>query len=242
VDIYYPFGELHVDLSQRLPDCTHDSIRARKKRFAKRLEDFTASRIFISIGENCGPGIKFRDAGLNLLGSQFFDNIVVNPDSVIKLLDADFADMFLLPDLLVDRWEGHQSVYNDRYEIFFHHYFYLQQIKFDEAGYRRIDSADIPLLLSIVQAQFEYLAFKFRSIVRSRVRTVLTMRRVDGAPVAPTVLADLRRALDRYGAVETAVIAVHSYGEGGGDNYCIPETDAERWGTVADWNNLSKRV
>jgi hypothetical protein len=93
VDSYYPFGELHVDLSQRLPDCTHDSIRARKKRFAKRLEDFTAPKIFISIGENCGPGIKFRDAGLNLLGSQFFDNIVVNSESVIKLLDADFADV-----------------------------------------------------------------------------------------------------------------------------------------------------
>ena len=187
--------------------------------------------------------MKFRDAGLNLLGSQFFDNIVVKPESIIKLLDADFADMFLLSDLLVDRWEGHQSVYNDRYGIFFHHYFYLKQIKFDAAGYRRIDDNDIPLLLSIVQAQFEYLAFKFRFIVRSHVRTVLTMRRSDGAPIAPTVLADLRRALDCYGAIMTDVIAVHSHGGGAGaDHYFIPETDAERWGAAADWNNLSNLV
>jgi hypothetical protein len=225
---------------------TASSIEKQLSEVARRLSSYPKEApIYLSIGENCGPAIKLRQAGLSALGSGFFDNLVIPIESTIRLLDEDFSRILTLRNLSIGMWEGNDSVFDKSHNIFFHHYFHKhgeeKTISRDGRLHRRIDEEDIPLFLPSVMAQFEYLAEKMRMILRSPHRKFLVVRRVNGAPIQRQVTGRLGETLSRLGAMDTAVAVVHSrpIAPECGDvdsaiHRFIPE-HGERWGDRLAW-------
>lgn len=243
----YPGDILHQQLFAALEHQTSSAIHARLEQLRHRLEGATEP-VMISIGENCAAGMRLREAGLAPLGSHFFDNVVIRAEALPALIDADFADMLSLSDLCVDIWEGNDSVLDRRYGIHFHHYFHLrgaEKDRFDASGRRRrrIDETDIPLFLAQVRAQFEYLAAKFRLVMRAPLPKILLLRRVGGEALPAATLDSIRHALNRFGAINTRLVAVHSSVEDRSppDHVLVAE-DGERWGSAAAWADMAKRL
>lgn len=249
----YPAAILRERLFDRLGDYTASSIARRLREAEARLVAQPAA-IPIAFGEDCGPGVKLREAGRAVLGGGFFDNLVAPIDSAIRLLDEDFAHLLALRNLLVGRWEGHDSVLDSRYSLFFHHHFHVRGEHLeksatdgsgDGSGRRRlIEEADIPLFLPSVLAQFEYLAAKLRLVLRAPQPKILVLRRFGGAPVPLALTFRLGQALERFGARRTELRVVHSLplppGEACDESLhrFIPE-GGERWGPAEAWRSLA---
>lgn len=246
----YNRSAIETSLFQRLDDCTGSSIRMRLSAFSQRLMIATEP-VWMSIGENCAAGVKLKAASLQTLGSNFFDNLVTPEDAVVALLDSNFSEILRLKNLEIRRWENHDSVFDSLYGIFFHHYFFIRDPQLEKKDYsegtmrRRIDEADVPLFLSLVQAQFEYLADKFRMILRSELPKILVQRSVSAKPISEDGAAKLCNALVRFGAKRFKVLNVHSSSEEAAprDVNVLTRTvyiaeELCRWGTNEDWQRL----
>src|SRR5215469_16477643 len=247
----YPAHEIERRYLSKLTDYNTRSIRSRIELLKGKISNSTQP-VFISLGENCGPGNRMRDAGVNTMGSNFFDNLVVRVDNIPKILRCDFSGILSLKSLSVGRWEAHDSVYDEDFGIYFHHYFHLGgRLEKDsmERGYRtrRIDEADIPLFLSQVRAQFEYLAVKFRLLAEASFRKIYVVRQVEGGEIGVSHLLRLEQALTSFGASNFELIQVVSRTEPAKsrDRYfrliSIPEND-ERWGALSDWNAMAETI
>jgi hypothetical protein len=215
--------------------------------------DATLSRrttpIWISLGENCGPAIKIRDSGLPNLGGSFFDNLVVPLESMLRIFDNRFQDLFEPLNLEVGEWEGHDSVFNNNYKMFFHHYFHVRGNErsridpFTGVKRRHIMEEDIILFLPMVLSQFSYLRVKFLNILRHEVSKVYVVRTVNGAPVSTETLWSVREALAKLGGNNFRIIVVYAQlpeieAFDLSSQYYIAEHD-ERWGETKQWESLS---
>jgi len=247
----YPASIIEKLYINKLTTFTASNINQKIAHAEERLHHHAIDQpLFISLGENCGPGVKLRQAGLAPMGAGFFDNLVVPMESIIRLLDEDFGHLLMLRNLSVGEWETHDSVHDTRYDIFFHHYFHpvdqsLQKIELIQGQRkRRIAEGDIPLFLSSVMAQFEYLAAKMRFMLRAPHKKFLVLRRLKGDP-APSYFTDrLSQALHRFGAQNARLLVIHSspIKEGSADtsiHHMISE-EGDRWGLPEKWKALAE--
>ena len=189
--------------------------------------------LHISLGENCGCGVKLRAVGASSLGSSFFDNIVVDRHQLIRLIDCDFSDILMDGNLRIGSWEGQDSVKDHAYDCFYHHYFYKaghERRRSD--GTRLIEFHDIATYLPEIREQFLYLAEKFRRIVRSSVWKMLHLRRVNGEAVEQAFQDELSFALRSFGARNFHICFV--------TNEMIPEHGV-RWGPDEVWQDLVQK-
>ena len=245
----YPADILRERLLDRLSEFTPSSIARRLQRAEARLAAADLP-IVVTLGEDCGPAVRLREAGMLSLGGGFFDNLVAPVDGVIRLLDEDFAQLLSVRNLLVARWENHDSVLDSRYGVFFHHHFHVRGPEYEKSdgvgeGRRRlIEERDIPLFLPSVLAQFGYLAAKMRLILRAPQPKLLVLRRFGGAPLPLALSFRLRQALDRFGTRNAELRVVHSRPLPAGEMWdpgvhrAIDDA-AERWGSAADWRRLA---
>lgn len=225
----------------RLPSCTAQAINAKLLQVDETIGSTTGD-IFISIGENCGAGFQMRNAGVATLGSNFFDNTVIRVDNLPHIIRSEFRDMLSLRNLTIGNWETHDSVFDELYQLFFHHYFMPGggiEKHYSDTGSRRIDAQDIPLFLPIVRGQFEYLAAKFFKIARSDLKKYYVIRNVEGRALPEEALDEVSKALVDAGAVNFSLIQVVTYFDGPQvstryGHWNIAEV-AERWGDKADW-------
>ena len=247
----YPAHEIETHYLANLTDYTASSIRSRIELLKNKIAE-NAQPVFVSLGENCGPGNRMRDAGVNTMGSNYFDNLVVRVENIPKILDCDSSGVLSLKSLSVGRWEAHDSVYDEEFAIYFHHYFHLPgRLEKDsmERGYRtrRIDEADIPLFLSQVRAQFEYLAVKFRLIAEAPFRKVYVVRQVEGGEMEESSLIPLEQALASFGAKNFELVQVVSRTDSTQPRdrhfrlVSILE-NGERWGSLSEWKAMSEAV
>jgi hypothetical protein len=72
----YRLNAIDDNIFSRLNEFTAEKIEFNIKKMKMRI-DAHEGPIFVPLGENCGPGVKLRQAGLMSLGSGYFDNIVV---------------------------------------------------------------------------------------------------------------------------------------------------------------------
>ena len=240
----YPAVTLRALLLDRLGDCTPSAIRRRLLAAEQRL-NAADGPTFIALGETCAPSVRLRELGVPMLGGGFFDNLVTPVESVVRLLDEDFGQLLQLRNLVVGRWENHDSVLDSRYVVFFHHYFHLRGAHEKDdlsegARRRRIDEADIPLFLPAVLAQFEYLTAKLRLVLRAPQRKILVLRLATGGPLPRAASIRLTQALERFGARNAEMRVAHATPLPAGD-FCdaslhrlVPE-DGERWGAAQAW-------
>jgi hypothetical protein len=199
--------------------------------------------LFVSLGSDCGPGIRLKEAGLLAVGSFYFDALVCPLPATIKLLTEGFRKALRLENLEIGVWEGIDSVRDKHIDCYFHHSFYLPDEKRDEDGRRRIDLDDIPMFLPLVRAKFAYLEAKFERICASPVRKIFFVRKVEFTPFTATELAELDAALIAAGAINYSLAPVYSVGDpsGAGRQYRIP-CDVERWGTAEAWRALAEEL
>jgi hypothetical protein len=245
----YDVSVLRLQIFDRLKSFTANSLRQKIHEMRTRVDRYEGP-IYLAFGENCGPGVKLRQAGLQPIGSGYFDNLVAPIESIIKILDADFVGMLQLSNLVIGRWENNDSVFNDRYNVYFHHYFHPHQHDFEKndlsEGVRRrhIENIDIPLFIPEVMAQFEYLHAKMQYILRSEIFKYIVVRRVHGEPVESALSNQLRAALERYDARNFALRIIHSVeikSEGfDADLHRFIAEDGERWGSTQAWRSLSQ--
>lgn len=251
----YSLKDLEDQLFQHYSSHTASNIERQLERVRQLLADAGGQSIFVSLGENCGPALRLGAVGAPALGAQFFDNLVTPLDGVAALITDGFANILRLRNLRIGVWETNDSVYDEAYEMFYHHYFCLSPTELEKSWHdaggrrRRIDEADIPLFYPAVRAQFEYLAEKFALVARSAMRKHYVLRKVAGELPTSGEVSALRRALDVQGAANARLVIVHSdpataaqvadlTGEAKGSAvYLIPET-GERWGSDADWQHL----
>lgn len=99
----------------------------------------------------------------------------------------------------------------------------------------------------MVQAQFKYLADKFRMILRSELPKVLVQCLVSAKPMSEDGAARLCDALVRYGAKQFRLINVHSRSEEAAlrDLDVLTRTvyitdELDRWGANDDRQRLSQ--
>lgn len=244
----YDIGVVKGQIFDRLESFTAKFIRQKILETENRINAHDGP-IYLSFGENCAPGVKLRQAGLQNLGSGYFDNLVAPIESIVNILDADFAGMLGLSNLVIARWENHDSVFNDLYKVYFHHYFHPRQMEFEKDDLsegvrrRRIEDADIPLFIPEVMAQFEYLRAKMQIVLRSERFKYVVIRRVHGEPVESALSSELHAALNRYGARNFELRIVHSVeirGEGfDADLHRFIPEDGERWGPSDSWRLLA---
>lgn len=250
----YPFSAIDEQVFSKLQECTASSIQASIARFRDRLSEIPVDSppIPVSLGENCGPGIKIRDADQSPLGAMFFDNLVCPISSTIELFKEDFRGILSLQNLRVSKWEGSDSVFDDRYGVYYHHYFHLRPQRMEKSWYdngirrRRIDEADIPLFLPVVASQFAYLTEKLRLLLRSEHHTTLYLRRVEGEVVGCGLLSSLAHALKSWGAVNSDIRVIYSdrsipEHHAPEAHYYIPEVGG-RWGDVSRWKEVFVRA
>jgi hypothetical protein len=242
----YPLKLIEDQIFSRFSTFTATTIRLKIIKLNERLNQ-AREPVYISIGENCGPAVKLRGANLQALGASYFDNIVIPIDSFIELIKNDFNGVLSLSNLAVSSWEGHDSVINDRYKIYFHHYFHIrgsdnEKSRLEEGGVRarRIDEADIPLFLPEVMAQFEYLQFKFKLIMHSGLKKYCIVRRVNGELVDRNVSRLIYDTLVGYGANNFEIRIIHSQTPNDVDfdegiHKFIP-VQGERWGSTNAWH------
>lgn len=242
----YSIQDLERGYFAHLSEFSYSKIRSRLDLLRQTLAS-ASQPIFVSLGENCGPGTRMRESGINTLGSNFFDNLVIKAEDMPRLIRADFSDILSLVNLRIGTWEDHDSVFDEKYNIFFHHYFYLRGGLHKErpdgtgAVRRIIDEADIPLFLAPVRAQFEYLAIKFRMILRSDRLKVYVIRNVNGGGISQTALGNIGDALSAAGGRNFTLVQVVSdpNEQAGKNTFYIPERDA-RWGEAEAWRAMAE--
>lgn len=246
----YSAADLQNQVFSQLSGSTRSTILARVAEFEAQLRAYPVSSqpVPVSLGENCGPGVKIRETQCNPLGAFFFDNIVAPIPSIIQLFQKDFQGLLQLQNLRIGQWERNDSVFDESYDIFFHHYFHLRPMRLEkshidgEKRRRRIDEADIPLFLPIVSAQFAYLTAKLRLLLRSEIPKLLCLRRVQGRPVDHDLLLLLEKVLRDWGARNFEFVVIHSdaslsKASALPNHHFIPET-ATRWGQQEVWRQL----
>lgn len=254
----YELDDLISQVFSHYERFTATSIKRELDRLHSALNEVPGP-LFISLGENCGPGLRLRAAGAQTLGSQFFDNLVVPIGDVSNVIRQGFSDILQIKNLSIGVWEGQDSVIDNKYNTFYHHYFHLlpmeKEKKRDDNGVsvRRIDEADIPLFIPVVRAQFEYLAEKFIIIAGSPVRKNYVLRKVDGTLPTREEVLSLREAIVGAGGVNFRIVIIHSephrHEEARALAACDPnslsvhciEERAERWGDVTDWQGMVQR-
>jgi len=232
---------------------TQTSYQANRERLEllnSNLKKRTNNTIFISLGENCGPSICLKKAGLDTLGSSYFDNIVTPTDTLSQLFRSSFSDTLQLTNLTIGTWEGQDSVFDEATGIYFHHYFHLRgaETKFStdpETGVakRIIDHSDIPLFYPLVKSQFEYLAQKFLIIARHDAPKVYVIRRIDGNPLKAEKIQAINEALKDAGAVNFRLAQViNESSRSQVEPIDAPniitwpiEMSTERWGARKSW-------
>lgn len=227
---------------EAVPTFTASSICQKLEDTRSRLATFEASRksVTLSLGENCGAGVKLKEARIANFGSNFFDNLVCPIDSTIKLFHNDFNEFMRLKNLVISSWEDNDSVFETRYGIYFHHYFHLrgefEKRRPDGSGRRYIDEGDISLFLSAVASQFEYLVEKLRFLLRSDVHKIIFFREVYGRVPETAKMAQLQAAMGSWGARNISLVTVCS---GDHDLLSWPhiriDEDNTRWGTADEW-------
>lgn len=227
---------------EAVPTFTASSIRQKLEDSRSRLATFEASRqsVVLSLGENCGAGVKLKEARIANFGSNFFDNLVCPIDSAIKLFYNDFTEFMRLKNLVISSWEDNDSVFETCYIVYFHHYFHLrgesEKRRPDGSGRRYIEEGDISLFFPAVASQFEYLVEKLRILLRSDVHKTVFFREVYGRLPETAKLAQLQAAMASWGARNITLVTVCSgdYGLLSWPHIRIDEDDT-RWGTAEKW-------
>lgn len=251
----YAFGDLNAQIFSKLETFTKSYIDDALAKLRIQLDDYPQDgpAIPISIGENCGPGVKIREMGLTPLGSMFFDNLVCPVPSVIELFRNDFRDLLQLKNLRISQWETHDSVFDDAYGIFYHHYFHLRPMRLEKSHInadgtrrRRIDEADIPLFLPLVASQFNYLSEKMRLVIRAKAPKQFLLRKVCGETICDDMVSLLVRTLKSSGARNFQLKVVFSQGlpdhlVARKELYHIPEQGV-RWGDTDQWQLMCEHA
>ena len=227
--------------------------QANRRRLAllkSRLDNHRNKTTFISLGENCGPSLCMKKAGLETLGSNYFDNIVTPSAAIPELLRSAFSQALQLTNLSIGTWEGHDSVLDEFTGIYFHHYFHLRgaetKVEIDSGTGREkrlIHKEDVPLFYPIVKSQFEYLAQKFLAIARHDAPKIYVIRQIDGTPFECEKIYAIKNALNDLGAVNFKLAQVIDNLPGcAADSLAMRDfltwpidvTD-ERWGAPESW-------
>lgn len=237
----YNIDIIEQSIFSRLSSCTADAIN-RKLEAVDQTISAETNEVFISLGENCGAAFQMRNSGINTLGANFFDNTVIRAEDIPNIISDRFRSMLSLINLSIGSWEGHDSVYDDFYKIFFHHYFIPGHgvEKYNEKmNCRQIDKEDIPLFLPVVRGQFEYLAGKFIKIANAQIKKYYVIRNVEGRAISEATLDRISAALTSIGAVNYDLIQVITYLDGPPiskkyGHWSILE-EGERWGDKAEW-------
>lgn len=241
----YRLEDLNTQLFERFDQFTASAIEKKLDTLRMKLNNGSIlKRIPISLGENCGAGVKIREARQDRLGAFFFDNLVAPFESVMGLFRTDFSELLNPRYLRIDQWETHDSVYDAKAQIFFHHYFHLRPVALEKSHpgpvrRRRIDAVDIPLFLPMVSAQFSYLIEKTRIVLRSDCPKRLIFRRVNGEWVSAEQMARLQDVLEGWGARNFELVNVYSKPkpnnvEDDPHHIYVAEQGA-RWGHVDNW-------
>jgi Putative papain-like cysteine peptidase (DUF1796) len=214
---------------------------------ALAVSERSGSTEFISLGENCGAAVKIREHRSRKLGASFFDNIVIRLEDAADLLRSEFAGLLNLKYLHIAKWDGIDSVYDEKQRIYYHHDFIIR-IPALQKGWtgqepliRVVDETDIPLFYAGVRVKFEYLAEKFLRVARSNTRKVYFLRRIEGDPISAVESYRIAKALADIGARNASLAIVHSKG--------VPDQSVSRyhrvieeghgiprWGSDADWH------
>lgn len=250
----YAINDLNTQIFSKMETFTKSHIDEALKKIHIQLNDYPQDGppIPISIGENCGPGVKIREMGLTPIGSMFFDNLVCPISSAIEIFRNDFRDLLQLRNLRISQWETHDSVFDDAYGIFYHHYFHLRPLRLEKSHIyenenrrRRIDEADIPLFLPLVASQFNYLSEKMRLVMRSPAPKQFIFRKVHGEIICNDMKSLLERTLENSGARNFKVKVVFSQNLpdhllAGKDLYHIPEKGV-RWGDTEKWKLMCEK-
>ncbi|MDO6467095.1 DUF1796 family putative cysteine peptidase [Neptunomonas phycophila] len=246
----YNMNDLVFHVFKNFEKYTKAGIDESTRDFENAFFSGSQDNILISLGENCGPGVKLREASKDIFGSFFFDNIVCPVDSINKLFECDFTGLFDLRYLTIGTWEGHDSVYNTKYGIYFHHYFHLRGAENEKSRFlngnriRQIDEEDIPLFLPQVQSQFEYLLNKLRITLLSPQKKTFIFRKVNGSPLRRVAFDNLYESIKRWGANNFNILVVYSSdGDVNSNEFyedkhiLIPEVGV-RWGEKELWESF----
>lgn len=217
--------------------------RERIAQFRTRLSETEARGevVFISLGGDCGPAIRLKEAGRLPLGAFYFA-LVCPVEGVVRLLTEGFDTALRLENLSIGAWEDMDSVYDAGMGGYFHHVFSLPTEKTYPDGRRRIDREDIPMLLPLVRAKFAYLAEKFAVVCRSPIRKAFIVRDAGQGPTGVEAIASLQEALTRFGSINFELAPVYAFGRPPrrARQFHIPVK--ERWGGVEDWRALTDRL
>ncbi len=193
----------------------------------------------VSIGSSCGPAIRLREAGLQRLGRNFFDNIVCPVGAATDLIANQFTDLLTLDAMGIGSYEGVPSATDKRYGINFHHDFVVA----NHEGAERVTLNGIRNGIASVRARYHYLADKFVMIAQSSARKNFYLRAADGSAFAVSQIHALDNAIRHIGGRNFEVIGIYGTGEPahGAPQYFLPEID-ERWGAAAAWAKVAATV
>jgi hypothetical protein len=220
--------------------------RSRLQEIEDRLAALSSDHppVLISLGENCGPAVKLREIGLMELGANFFDNTVIRHPATASLIAREFSGLFNRDNLIIGTWETIDSVYDTSGKIFFHHEFHIagrEKMRLVNGVHvRTITSDDIDEFLPAVRDKFEYMAIKFLTIARHRIRKTYLVREVNGSPLTESQMGVLRKAIASIGGRNFDLLVIHSHGAAIESHMFIEENGA-RWGAAEDWRAVASQ-